>query len=92
MSDYFEMAANAARAAAAPHYAQAVTSQAKRILELETALNRMVCAHDNTLADSEGKWPQPDMGCVICTAGTVPNALNTGLCAKHNAMKLLGQL
>ena len=63
-----------------------------RIHELETALNRMVLAHENTLSDSEGRWPQPDCGCVYCTQGQVPDKLNTGPCAYHTAKALLGQL
>lgn len=62
----------------------------KRVQELEMALARMVCAHENTQADSEGHWPRPDMGCPYCTQGTVPDALNTGPCSYHNARKLLG--
>jgi hypothetical protein len=61
-----------------------------RIHELETALNRMILAHENTLADSEGRWPHPDHGCIECTLGTVPNKFNTGLCAYHTAKKVLG--
>lgn len=61
-----------------------------RINELETALNRLVQAHENTSADTEGRWPSPDAGCIECTAGTVPDHLNTGPCAYHNAKKVLG--
>lgn len=61
-----------------------------RIHELETALNRMVLAHDNTASDSEGVWPHADTGCIECTVGTVPDRFNTGLCAYHNAKKVLG--
>jgi hypothetical protein len=64
----------------------------ERIHELETALNRMICAHENTLSDSEGRWPQPDCGCIYCTQGQVPDKLNTGPCAYHTAKGLLGQL
>lgn len=71
--------------------ADQLRTQHTRIDELETALNRMVLAHENTASDSEGRWPQPDAGCIECTAGTVPDRLNTGLCAYHNAKKLLGQ-
>ena len=63
-----------------------------RLHELETALNRMVLAYENTLADSEGRWPQADCGCVFCTQGQVPEKLNTGPCSYHTAKKLLGQL
>jgi hypothetical protein len=63
-----------------------------RIHELETGLNRMVLAHENLVSDTEGKYPPPDSSCIECTVGTVPNRLNTGLCAYHSAKKLLGQL
>jgi hypothetical protein len=56
------------------------------------ALARMICAHENTLEASEGKFPWKDPGCIECTVGTVPDRLNTGPCAYHNARKLLGQI
>jgi len=62
------------------------------IQELETALNRLVLTVENTLADTDGQWPHADAGCIYCTAGTVPDKLNTGPCALHNAKALLGQL
>jgi hypothetical protein len=58
--------------------------------EFKTALNRMVLAHENLSNDTEGKYPPLDAGCIECTAGTVPDRLNTGLCAYHNAKRLLG--
>ncbi len=64
----------------------------KRIDELETALNRMILAHENCESDSEGHYPSPDSGCIECTCGTVPDKYNTGLCAYHNAKKLLRQV
>lgn len=64
----------------------------RRIHELETALNRMICAHENTLSESDGRFPLKDAGCIDCTSGTVPDRLNTGRCAYHNAKVLLGQL
>lgn len=66
------------------------TSHVVRIHELETALNRMILAHDNTSTDTDGRWPALDSGCIECTAGTVPNRFNTGLCAYHNAKQVLG--
>ena len=63
-----------------------------RIHELETVLNRMICAHENTLSDSDGRFPRPDMGCPDCTSGCVPDVLNTGRCCYHEAKVLLGQL
>ena len=71
---------------------QAMAFATTRIHELETALNRMVLAHENTVSDSEGRWPPADRGCIDCTRGTVPDRLNTGRCAYHTAKVLLGQL
>jgi hypothetical protein len=64
----------------------------ERIQELETALNRMVLMFENTLSDSEGRYPAADAGCIDCTCGTVPDKYNTGPCAFHAAKRLLGQL
>jgi hypothetical protein len=64
---------------------------ASRIHELETALNRLVLLVENTLNESEGEWPQADLGCIDCTSGTVLAKLNTGPCAFHAAKRLLGQ-
>lgn len=63
----------------------------QRVLELEGALKRMVQIHENLSANTEGRYPYADIGCIECTAGTVPDRLNTGLCAYHNAKKLLGR-
>lgn len=71
---------------------EALKNGVQRIHELETALNRMILAHENTLADTEGRWPQADSGCVYCTHGVVPKEFDTGPCAWHAAKKLLGQL
>ncbi len=32
-----------------------------------------------------------DAGCIQCTAGTVPNHLNTGLCVYHIAREVVGR-
>jgi len=64
----------------------------KRIHELETALNRMALAHENSQEESDGRWPRPDSGCVYCTHNTTPLKFDTGPCAYHTAKKLLGQL
>jgi hypothetical protein len=61
----------------------------RRVRELTAALQGMVEAHEETLSDSEGHYPQPDSGCIECTLGTVPNDRNTGLCAYHKARELL---
>lgn len=70
----------------------AIRSALKYIHELEAALNRMICAHETTLSDSEGRYPHADAGCIDCTSGTVPDRLNTGPCAYHAAKRVLGQL
>lgn len=62
-----------------------------RVSKLETALAEMIDAHESLSADTEGKYPMPDTGCIECTVGTVPNNRNTGLCAYHGAKRLLGQ-
>lgn len=80
-----------ARAAMA-QAATKLTLQRSRIEALEIALNRMVAAHENLSSNTEGQYPPLDAGCLECTAGTVPDRLNTGLCAYHAAKKLLGQL
>lgn len=71
---------------------EAMRRGVERIDELETALNRMICAHENTLSESDGRFPLKDCGCIDCTSGTVPDDRNTGPCAYHNAKRLLGQL
>ena len=58
---------------------------------LADALERMVKAHDDLLGDTEGRFPPADHGCIECTLGTVPNRLNTGLCAYHAAKRLLAR-
>lgn len=83
MSDLFELVAGIGRLDAQRY---------SRIHELETALNRMICAHENTLSESDGRFPLKDSGCIDCTSGTVPDDRNTGRCAYHNAKVLLGQL
>lgn len=70
----------------------ALTARTKYIGELETGLNRMVQAFENTRKDSDGRYPLPDMGCPDCTENTVPDSLNTGPCAYHNATRLLGHV
>ena len=93
MSTLFE---HVAAIASANHTLAGVSNVVKqatnRIQELETALNRMVCAHENLSADTEGQYPPPDTGCIECTLGTVPDRLNTGLCAYHESKRLLGHV
>lgn len=93
MSEFFDLACAISRSNAAVAMANHADLKAlrSRVHELETALNRMALAHENTESDSEGHYPLPDTGCIECTRGTVPNNLNTGLCAYHNAKRLLGQ-
>ena len=68
----------------------AMQQATNRIHELESALNRMVVAHENLSNDTEGTYPDLDSGCIECTQGATPDRYNTGLCAYHNAKKLLG--
>lgn len=68
-----------------------ILQQRSRILALEITLNRFVLAHENLASETEGHYPNPDSGCIECTAGTVPDRYNTGLCAYHRAKQLLGQ-
>lgn len=63
---------------------------ARRLVDLETALNRMIQSHENAQADSEGRYPALDSGCIECTGGSTPDRYNTGPCAYHNAKRLLG--
>lgn len=71
-----------------------LVARARVLVESEaayrSALYALVLSHAQSLVDSEGHWPEPDMGCPHCTAGVVPNNSNTGLCAYHNAKRLLG--
>lgn len=53
------------------------------------ALIKLVDHVNECRSDSEGRWPQPESWCIECTVGTVPDRLNTGLCAHHGAEKLL---
>lgn len=57
--------------------------------DLLHALRRMVKAHDDLSADTDGETPRADPGCIECTVGTVPNDRNTGLCAYHNASRVI---
>lgn len=54
------------------------------ILELQAALKKCVAI----IEDIDEAMPM-DAGCIQCTAGTVPNHLNTGLCGYHAAKGLL---
>ena len=79
--------------AASMQAASTVMRQAtERILNLELALDRLIRLVDDVSDDTEGHHPSPDSGCLECTAGTVPYRYNTGLCAYHNAKKLIGKL
>jgi hypothetical protein len=40
---------------------------------------------DDQRDNAEGRWPVPNPGCVVCTAGTTPHALDTGPCVYHAA-------
>lgn len=59
-----------------PHLANA--NLAAAAIEMLAALQASEREYENLEDDA----PQ-DPGCIECTAGTVPNRLNTGLCAHH---------
>lgn len=47
-------------------------------------------ASEREYADMEDGAPV-DAGCIECTCGTVPNTLNTGLCAHHLRVKAIAK-
>lgn len=71
---------------------KAIDRRDKRIQELLIAVHGLVLMVENTISESEGRWPQADSGCIDCTTGTVPYNRNTGPCAFHAAKRLLGKL
>jgi hypothetical protein len=78
--------------AATLEWSSAMRAAVKRIHELETGLNRMICAHENTLAESDGVFPSKDAHCSDCTEGATPHQFDSGPCAYHAGKRLLGQL
>lgn len=70
--------------------ASAMRRAKSRIDELELSGHRLVQLIEDTQANSEGQWPRHDPGCIDCTAGTVPDSRNSGRCAYHDALKILG--
>ena len=63
-----------------------------QIREMRMALDRMCLVFEHIEAETEGAYPPPDVGCIECTVGTVPDDRNTGLCAYHNAKHILVEL
>lgn len=57
--------------------------------ELIAALLALIA---ETVSDSEGRYPSPNAGCIVCTVGTVPDVLNRGLCPVHKAEKYLREV
>jgi hypothetical protein len=55
-------------------------------LRLIRGLVKMI---EDAQANTEGQYPYPDGGCFSCMHGTVPNDMNTGLCAYHEAVRML---
>lgn len=59
--------------------------------EILKALDRLViaidCENDNTEGATMAHMASP--GCIICTVGTVPDRLNTVLCAYHHAVHII---
>lgn len=68
----------------------ALDARQARIDQLELLAHRLVLLIDDVESDSEGRYPHPNTGCLECTLGTVPNDKNTGLCAYHEARRVLG--
>lgn len=91
MTELFDLACSISRANAAAVMANHAELQSlrTRVRDLEMALARMVAEHEETESDTEGRYPCADHGCIECTLGTVPDNLNTGLCAYHRAKELL---
>jgi hypothetical protein len=48
-------------------------------------LTRLLQQIDTIRGDSEGRYPRPDPGCIVCTSGAVPDDQNRGPCAEHAA-------
>lgn len=92
MSQLFDLACSISRANAAGAMANHAELQSlrARVRDLEVTLARMVAEHEETESNTEGRYPCADHGCIECTLGTVPDNLNTGLCAYHKARQLLG--
>ena len=58
------------------------------------AAPKMLAALKRFIADYDEENPPDDMpnaGCIECTAGTVPNRLNTGLCKYHQAREAIAK-
>jgi hypothetical protein len=56
-----------------------------RIAESVPVLSRLVTAVDDLDAENGDRNLFVSSGCLLCTDGTTPNYLNTGLCAYHEA-------
>lgn len=61
--------------------------------EILKALERLVIAIDCENMNTEGATMahMASYGCIICTVGTVPDRLNTGLCAYHHAIHIINR-
>lgn len=43
----------------------------------------------DAMSEDDPGYPAADPGCIVCTAGTVPNKYNTGLCPWHSAERVV---
>lgn len=78
--------ANANIAEAGPLMSEAATM----IERQHDIITRLVAMLDDVRDNSEGHYPPLDSGCIACTQGATPNRYNTGPCAYHAALRLLG--
>ena len=86
----------------APTHAEAVAKARYEICpfaEVEAAsighvFGRLLVALKRFVNDYDPECPpddMPDAGCIECTAGTVPNDRNTGLCKYHQAREAIAR-
>ncbi len=62
-----------------------------RIQQLEVVCGRLVKLVEDTEDNTEGRYPGPEPSCNECTGGCTPIQYDKGLCALHQAKKLLRQ-
>ncbi len=68
---------------------KSIKAKDERIQLLESALARLVTLVEDTNDNTEGRWPGPEPSCNECTGGCTPIQYDKGLCALHQARKLL---
>lgn len=52
------------------------------------ALQRLLAWRD-AMSEDDARYPAADPGCPVCTAGTTPTRYQTGLCAWHQAERVV---